>query len=74
LLWDVSNNVVVPLNLPDWVPRLVIIIILVGFPIVIVLSWIFDITPKGIDKTEPVEVVGELEHISLRDKRRLREA
>lgn len=65
---------VVPLNLPDWVPRLVIIITLVGFPIVIVLSWIFDITPKGIDKTEPVEEVGELDHISLRDKRRLREA
>jgi len=48
VLIELANNVVVPLNLPDWTPRLVIIIVLVRFPIMVVLSWIFDITPEGI--------------------------
>jgi len=59
VLIELANNVVAPLNLPDWTPRLVIIIALVGFPIMVVLSWIFDITPEGIGKTESLEEVAE---------------
>ena len=47
VLFELANNVVSPLNLPDWTPRLIIIIALVGFPIMVVLSWIFDITGKN---------------------------
>ena len=72
VLIELANNVVVPLNLPDWTPRLVILIALVGFPIIVVLSWIFDITPEGIDKTEPIEEVTDPEQIPPSGKRRLR--
>jgi len=51
VLIELSNNVVQPLNLPDWTPRLVIIILIIGFPITAILSWIFDLTPEGIRKT-----------------------
>ena len=34
------------LNLPDWAPRLITLIILLGFPIALVLAWIFDLTPQ----------------------------
>jgi len=40
VLIELVNNVVEPLNLPDWTPRLIIIIALVGFPIMVILSWI----------------------------------
>lgn len=43
------------LDLPSWIGKLVIILLAVGFPVVVVLAWIFDLTPKGIKKTEPLE-------------------
>jgi hypothetical protein len=43
------------LGLPDWTVTSVIILLIVGFPITILLSWIFDITPEGLLKTEPVK-------------------
>jgi len=51
VLIELVNNVEVPLNLPDWTPRLVIILVLIGIPVTAILSWIFDITPEGIKKT-----------------------
>ena len=36
-------------------PLLVIIILAVGFPVAIIISWIFDISLKGVKKTEPVQ-------------------
>ena len=70
VLIELANNVVVPLNLPDWTPRLVIIIALVGFPIMVIMSWIFDITPEGIGKTATLEESAEQD--SLQEKRRLK--
>ena len=55
VLIELANNVVDPLQLPVWTPRLVIMLIVIGFPVVAVLSWIFDITPEGIKKTEKAE-------------------
>ena len=72
VLIELANNVVVPLNLPDWTPRLVIIIALVGFPIMVVLSWIFDITPEGISKTASIDDLAEREQAPSHVKRRLK--
>lgn len=72
VLIELSNNVAVPLNLPDWTPKLVILIALIGFPIMVILSWIFDITPKGIDKTESIEEAGEKVETPQLGKRRLK--
>ncbi len=37
-----------PLALPDWSLRLLIVAVFLGFPIVVVLAWAFQITPQGI--------------------------
>src|SRR5438128_7112446 len=39
-------------ELPNWSLRLVIAVLLIGFPIALILAWAFDITPEGI-KTTP---------------------
>ena len=36
------------MQLPDWVPRAITLVLLVGFPIAVVLAWVFDITPEGV--------------------------
>jgi len=38
-------------ELPNWSLRLVILLLLVGFPIALILAWAFDITPQGIRTT-----------------------
>ena len=49
-----------PLNLPEWALALVIVLVATGFPIAIIFAWIFDITAKGIKKTEPFEAADEV--------------
>ena len=39
-------------NFPQWTSQFVIILVLLGFPIAIILSWIFDKTPQGYIKTD----------------------
>ena len=39
-------------ELPNWALRLVVVLLLVGFPIALILAWAFDITPAGIRATE----------------------
>jgi TolB-like protein/Tfp pilus assembly protein PilF len=38
-------------ELPNWALRLVIILLLIGFPISLILAWAFDVTPEGIRAT-----------------------
>src|SRR5437868_1299360 len=38
-------------ELPNWTLRLVIVLLLIGFPIALILAWAFDVTPRGIEVT-----------------------
>ena len=38
--------------IPDLVIQLIIVLVIIGFPVAITLGWIFDITSKGIQRTE----------------------
>jgi TolB-like protein/Tfp pilus assembly protein PilF len=44
-------SVVLPELLPSWSVRLVILTAIFAFPVVVVLAWIFDITPGGVERT-----------------------
>lgn len=39
-----------PLNLPDWFDTFIIVLLGVGFPIAVIMSWVYDVTPEGIIK------------------------
>ena len=52
---ELTSIVAPSLGLPDWTLNFIIILICVGFPFAIIFSWIYDISLKGIKKTEPVE-------------------
>jgi len=43
-------------ELPNWALRLVIVLLLVGFPIALILAWAFDVTPQGIQATPDTAV------------------
>ncbi len=39
-------------NFPQWTQQFTVIIVLLGFPIAVILSWVFDKTPQGYVKTD----------------------
>src|SRR6266568_2548058 len=38
-------------ELPNWALRLVVVLLLVGFPVALILAWAYDVTPQGIQAT-----------------------
>ncbi|MDH3673562.1 MAG: adenylyl cyclase, partial [Gammaproteobacteria bacterium] len=48
LIVQIIVAVEAPLHLPDWVDTLVIVLLAVGFPITLIVSWGFNLTPEGI--------------------------
>ena len=38
-------------DLPNSALRLVIVLLLIGFPLALILGWVFDVTPQGIRAT-----------------------
>src|SRR5437764_4658792 len=44
-------------DVPNWLIRLIVLLIIIGLPIALVLAWTFEITPQGIKRTEDVDLV-----------------
>src|SRR6266581_2698501 len=45
-------------ELPNWTFRLVVVLLLIGFPIALILAWAYDVTPQGIRATPTVSAPG----------------
>jgi len=56
LLVQVATQVFPFLEIPNWVVRLVIALVMIGFPIALVIAWAFEATPEGIKRTEDVDL------------------
>ena len=56
LLVQVATQVFPFLEIPNWVVRLVIVLVAIGFPIALVIAWAFELTPEGIKRTEDVDL------------------
>jgi TolB-like protein/Flp pilus assembly protein TadD len=51
LVIQFATTVLPALTMPAWTPRLVIVLVLAGFPIALILGWAFDVGTKGIHLT-----------------------
>src|SRR6266403_30209 len=45
-------------DLPNWTLRLVVVLLLAGFPIALILAWAYDVTPQGIRTTPATSAPG----------------
>ena len=55
LIIQVVNTIGPNLNFPDSVPALITRILIVGFPIALILAWLYELTPEGFKRTEGVQ-------------------
>lgn len=49
---ELVNNLTEPLNLPSNLATIMIIVLASGFPLAVILSWLYNLTGKGIEKTK----------------------
>src|SRR5437868_12740537 len=57
LIAQIATQIFPFLEIPNWVVRLIIVLIAIGFPIALVIAWAFEITPQGIERTEVADAM-----------------
>jgi hypothetical protein len=58
--WMISQAASIALpafDAPAWVLRMVIVFAILGFPIAVVLAWVYEITPLGMRRTASPEML-----------------
>ena len=61
------TDVLIPLlALPEWIGRLIFLILLIGFPLAIFFAWAFELTPEGIKKEKHVDRSASVTHVTGR--------
>jgi TolB-like protein/Tfp pilus assembly protein PilF len=53
-------------DIPNWAVRLIVLLIVIGFPFALIIAWAFEITPQGIKRTE----IADAEHLPQRRHKR----
>src|SRR5436190_10834881 len=55
LVAQIATQIFPFLEIPNWVVRLIIVLIAIGFPIALTIAWAFEATTEGIKPTEVSE-------------------
>src|SRR5215471_16077699 len=55
LLIQIATQVFPFFEIPNWAVRLVVLILILGFPAALIFSWAFEITPEGIKRESEIE-------------------
>ena len=50
LLMQIASQIFPFFEIPNWAVRLVVLLLIIGFPVALVLAWVFEITPEGIKR------------------------
>jgi TolB-like protein len=66
LLIQVATQVFPFFEIPNWVVRLVVLVIVLGFPIALIIAWVFEMTPEGIKRAEDIAPNEYIPHWSAR--------
>src|SRR6059036_3547479 len=57
LVIHVATQVFPFLEIPNWVVRLVIVVVTIGFLPALVTAWAFELTPEGVKRTDDVDAL-----------------
>jgi hypothetical protein len=63
---QVTSTVAPLLHLPEWLGPVVVWIGVIGFPFVIMFSWIYELTPEGLKRESEVDRSASITHITSR--------
>ena len=66
LIMQVAEVVITLANLPDWIGPTILGLLAVGFPIAMIFSWLYEITPEGVSLEKDVNPTKSITHITGR--------
>ncbi len=66
LIMQVAEVVIGLANLPEWMGPTVLGLLAIGFPIALILSWLYELTPGGISLEKDVEPGESITHVTGR--------
>src|SRR5256885_14599038 len=52
LLMQIASQIFPFFEIPNWAVRLVVLLLILGFPIALIIAWAFELTPEGLKRTE----------------------
>jgi TolB-like protein len=64
ILVQVAATLFPALQLPQWTVTLVAALIVIGFPVALLLSWAYELTPEGIKRTKEVPLAESVTHLT----------
>ena len=59
LLMQIASQIFPFFEIPNWAVRLVVLLLIIGFPVALILAWAFELTPEGIKRTESADAAQE---------------
>ncbi|MDQ6912719.1 MAG: hypothetical protein M3119_04380 [Verrucomicrobiota bacterium] len=62
LIIQIATQVFPFFEVPNWAVRLVVLLLILGFPVAMVVSWAFEITPEGLKRESEVEPKKSIAH------------
>ncbi len=62
VLLQITEVITPILDLPDWAPKLIFVILAVGFVPALIFAWAFELTPEGIKKEKDVDRTESITH------------
>jgi adenylate cyclase len=54
LLVQIATQVFPFFDIPSWTIRMIIVVLLLGFPVALIIAWIYELTPEGLQRTDDV--------------------
>ena len=66
LLLEITSVVLPILEAPPWADRILLALLIFGFPIALLLSWAYELTPEGIRRDEQVAHNEAAAHITAK--------
>ncbi len=66
LLVQIADIFFPALQLPEWAVTFVASLVILGFPLALILSWAYEITPDGMKRSHEVEATESISHVTGR--------
>jgi len=66
LLLQVASLLLPTFNAPEWVMRVFVLVVMLGFPLAVILAWALELTPGGIRRERNIHTDDSITHITGR--------
>jgi len=64
VLLQVFSIVLPSVNAPEWVMKTIMLIMVIAFPVWVLIAWVYEVTPEGLQKTKKVSKDESITHVT----------